>query len=648
MPYSNINPKSREYRVFKKEEFESNLPVSLYEKACNRAERIMRVRTGEKSRQKLQDTINFCHLRITPEGAMSLPILFLLSISLPTMLLLVLKIMGLPGLSFGYGIVIMLVTMFFTFYIYNYPYHYKSKYEMEAGAGIITLVLYMTMYMRNVPNLEGAVKFAAENIGDKMGYEIKKLLWDVEVGNYTSMQQAMLDYSNKWSKNKDFSEALGLLVTSLRQTGSQRLLLLDEAITRILDGSREQARHFNRQLRLPVMIVHALGIMLPIMGLVLFPIVSVFLGVESSILFVGYDIILPLILFFVISKILEIRPVTSSKIDLSDNPDIPPEGMTKISGKVVRAWPIALITGVAIVCLGAYLVNTEPLFGAVTITFGISIGIGLYYVLLASPRIKIRSDTRAVENEFSEALFQLGNQVSAGSPIEISIENSMERIQNLKIKDLFQKALDNMKSLGMTFEQSFFDKRFGAINYYPSKMIKSIIKTIVESSKKGVSTASIAMITVSRYLKNIHETNEEVNEQLSETVSSLKFQAYFLSPLVSGIIVTMAVIIIEILRELSAKVSDLPSAATGGAGLPSFLGLSPKITPFEFVFIVGIYIVETSMILGIFINSIENGEDKISYWHTTGTIMIISQVVFVIILFVSLMVFTPLVATVVG
>ncbi len=654
------NPKSRPYKVFEEEEFQARNPKTFYEKACNRAEQIMKVKVSGKARDKLEDVIAFSHLHITPEGAMSLTVLFALFASLITIALMILRVVTeaaaakapatakpvIFGLAPGYGIITMMVVLFFTFYIYNYPKHYKARYEIAAGSGIVTFILYMAMYMRNVPNLEGAVKFASSNIEGAMGYEIRKLLWDVEVGNFTSMQQALLAYTGKWSKNRDFVEAIELLVTSLRQSGSRRLLLLDEAVSRILEGNREQARHFNQKLKMPVMVVHAMGIILPIMGLVLFPVVSVFLKVESTVLFVGYDIILPMILFFVISRILEIRPVTSSPIDISENPDIPPEGMVRLSGKNVRAWPVAFIIGAIIVAFGVMMFrfDKEGLFPAVIITTGISVGLGTYFTLLAKQRIKVRNETKTIENEFSEALFQLGNQVSSGKPIEVSIEQSMDRIGNLKIKDLFERALDNMKVLGMTFQQAFFDRQFGAIKHYPSKMIKSIMNTVIESSKKGVDTAAAAMITVSRYLKNIHDTQEEVTGELNETISSLKFQVYFLSPMVSGIVVTMAIIIIRILSELAAKVGDLPESTQFGF-ISSF---APKITPLEFVIIVGIYIIETAFILSTFINAIETGEDKISYYNILGNTLIIGQIVFVIILIISLSIFTPLISAVVG
>ncbi|HLD38767.1 MAG TPA: hypothetical protein VJB05_00460 [archaeon] len=642
---------SREYKLYQEEERFASLPQTLYEKASRSAVRILNIHPDKKSRAKMQETIDFAHLKTTPGGIISLTILFLLITIIPTLILMILSLLKLPGLPLGYGAVVLFLSLFFTFYIHTYPARLKRRYVSEAGSEIVTLVLYIAMYMRNVPNLEGAVKFAAENLGGILGYEMKKLLWDVEVGNYLSMQEAIIDYTERWSTNRPFVESVEIMITSLKQVGDRRLVLLDEAVNIILQGSRERARHFNQDLKLPVMVVHALGVILPIMGLVLFPIVAVFLNVSGTILFVGYDIILPLILYFVITSILETRPTTFSKIDISENPDVPPEGKFAYGKKYVKAWPIGLCIGAIIVVIGIILAineinlaiafngTFEGIYPALIIGLGISLGFGSYYILISKQRLSIRAKTRQIENEFAEALFQLGNQISGGTPIEVSIEHSMARIQNLKIKELFARALKNMKMMGFTFSQAFFDKEYGAIRYYPSKMIKSIMRTVVESSKKGVTTASLAMLSISRYLKGLHDTQEEVQEQLNDTLNSLKFQSYFLSPMISGIVVTLAVIIMRILLQIGKKVADF-----GQVNVPFLAQFGQvKITAFEFILIVSIYLIETAFILAMFINAIESGEDKIGRQDVTGRSLVVGFIVFTICMLLTLALFGPLI-----
>ncbi|MBI2579382.1 MAG: type II secretion system F family protein [Candidatus Aenigmarchaeota archaeon] len=635
---------SREYRIYKEEEEISSLPRTLYEKACRISAALVNIKPDAKTRKKLEEVIEFSHLKITPAGVTSLTILFALLTSVPTILLLILSMFTtLKILPFGYGMLLMGVSLFFVVYIYNYPFYLKKKYESEVTSEIVTMILYMAMYMRNNPNLEGAVKFASENLSGPIGLELRKMLWDVEVGNYFSMQEALIDYTEKWAKNREFVEAVELLITSMKQTGEKRITLLDETVNIVLDGNRERAKHFNQRLKLPVMVVHALGVILPVMGLVLFPVISVFLGVESAVLFVVYDILLPMILYFVIARVSELRPATFSKIDISENPDVPPDGKIKFGRKIVSAWPIAALSAVPFIGFGVWLkqYDTEGIFSAIIILAGFAVSISLYNIMLSKKRIEVRNKTRKIEEEFAEALFQMGNQVSSGAPIEISIKNSMERIKNLGIKDLFEKALNNIKTLGMTFQQAFFDKDFGAIRYYPSRLIKNIMKTVVESSKKGVGVASNAMLSVSRYLKGLHSTQEEVREELSETVNSLKFQLYFLSPMISGIVVTLAIIIIRILKSLSQSLTSLNSIQVPLLG--QFANIS--VTPFQFIIVVGPYIIETCVIISLFINNVENGDDPIGRMNTTGYSLLIGFTMFVVFMLVTLVIFGPLITT---
>jgi len=616
--------------------------------SCRFTNKIIDVEPDKENKEKLQEAIDFVHLKTTPNGVASLTLLVAFFICFPTMVSIALNaLLGLPGLSFGYGFLIMLLSMPFVYYLYKYPFHLKKKYEMEVGSEIVTMILYIAMYMRNVPNLERAVKFASENITGPLAYELRKLIWDLEIRKYFTIEDALNEYVKKWEKNRPFVESIEIIITSLRQPGPRRLEMLDEAVDVILKGHRENAKHFNQKLKMPVMVVHAMGIILPVLGLVLFPIVSIFLDVKSIVLFVGYDVILPIILFFIISNILELRPVTYSVIDISQNPEAPPKGKFKLKGKNVPAWPFGLFTFVLVLASGIFALGVQgenSVLPACLITGSAAFGFSVYYLLLSKTRVSIREKTRQIEDEFAEALFQLGNQIYTGTPIEVSLEKSISRIKNLKIKQFFKIAINNMKTFGMTFSQAFFDPQYGAIRYYPSKTIKTIMNTIVESTKKGVRTASVAMLSVSHYMKNIHITQEEVRDELSDTVNSLKFQAFFLSPFISGIIVTLALIIIKILEKISTELTTTGMGATGVTQLPLMLQFQQiNITPFQFILIVGIYLIETCFILSYFINGIENGPDEIGRKEITGYALVIGFIVFIISLFITLSIFEPLV-----
>jgi hypothetical protein len=475
-------------------------------------------------------------------------------------------------------------------------------------------------------------------------------MWDVEVGNFLTIEDALTAYAKKWSSNKEFSEALDLMVASLSQAEKRRMSMLDEAIDRTLEGNREEAKHYVQKLKMPIMIINAMGIILPIMGLVMFPIVAIFLNVSSMVLFIVYDLALPLILFFVISHALDERPATYSKIDITDNPDLPPPGRFKAGKLSIPAWPFAVVTSTVIIVLGIFLYGPEQnsqILSAMTLSAGIAMGPAVYFILIGNQRIQLRNKTQEIEKEFREALFQFGNSVGSGKPIEIAMEDSTKRMESLKIKELFMRASQNIRGLGMTFEAAFFDEQSGAIRHYPSRLIKSVMRTVVESTKKGVKTASMAMLSISRYLKGLHRTQEDVRGSLSEVTGSLKFQAYFLGPFIAGIISTMAIIIIQILQRLGEQTANLGMSA-GSIGNVGFFGMissgNMAVTPFEFILVVSIYMIESCFLLAFLMNGIEQGEDPIGRQYMTGWILVTGFIVYAVSVAASLNVFGPITA----
>ena len=633
--------KSREYKIYEQEEKLSSLPRSLYEKFCNFSGKVLNIELDKKTMDMFQNAIDFCHLKTTPKGVVSFSTLLSIVILLPVFFLILGNFIGFKILELNTGIILIIFILPFIYYLYTYPLHLKKVYEIRIGSELITMIMYIAMYMRNTPNLEAAVLFASKNLTGPLAFELRKIMWDVEIGNYISMQQALLAYVNKWEDNKELLQSLELIISSMKQTESKRIDLLDESVNIILLGNSEKSKHFSQSLKTPVMVVNAMGIILPVLGLVMFPLISVFLEVGSVVLFIVYDIVLPIILYFIIVNILETRPSTFTKIDLKDNPELPPEGKFKLGKNILPAWPFGILVSLIFFLISGLIFSIEGTNGiAAPLIFitGIAFGFSVYYHLLTLKRNEIREKTRALELEFGEVLFQIGNQMYGGTPIEMSIEQTITKIKTTRVRDFFMKALYNMKILGMTFKQSFFDKIHGAVKFYSSKLIKSIMRTLAESSNKGYRTASIAMLSISRYLKDTHKIQELINDELSEPLASMKFQTFILSPLISGIVVTLTVIILKILTSLNERLKDLP------VNFPLDLA-NITITNFEFVLVVSIYLLESIFILSYFVNGIEYGDDSLGRKKTTSVSLFFGFIIFIIIIFVTLSVFGPLIGT---
>src|SRR3989344_3662798 len=154
-------------------------------------------------------------------------------------------------------------------------------------------------------------------------------------------------------------------------------------------------------------------------------------------------------------------------------------------------------------------------------------------------------------------------------------------------------------------------------------VIESSMKVLVESIKKGPRIAAQALLSMSRYIKEIHRVEERLQDLMADVISSMKAQTKFLTPAIAGIVIGITSMISTILTKLSAQLGAFTASqqaaggATGGFGdLLTIFGIG--IPTFHFQIIVGIYVVQIGYILTVLSNGIENGADKLGERYALG------------------------------
>jgi hypothetical protein len=216
----------------------------------------------------------------------------------------------------------------------------------------------------------------------------------------------------------------------------------------------------------------------------------------------------------------------------------------------------------------------------------------------------------------------------------------------------FELVSINITKLGMSIEQAIFDKKQGAIVYYPSNLIESTMKVLIESSKKGPLVASQALINVSEYIKQIHRVDERLKDLMADTISSMKSQISFLTPSIAGIVIGITSMITTILGKLSDQMRGLTTGLDNGGigGVPALDGglFGLGIPTFFFEFIVGVYVVQIVYIMTIMVNGIQNGADSLSERYMLGKNLIKSTLLYVIIAFVVMLIFNLVAGMIIG
>jgi hypothetical protein len=140
---------------------------------------------------------------------------------------------------------------------------------------------------------------------------------------------------------------------------------------------------------------------------------------------------------------------------------------------------------------------------------------------------------------------------------------------------------------------------------------------------KGPLIASIAMLNVSEYLKQIHRVNERLRDLLSDIITSIKSQMNFLTPVIGGVVVGITGLLSNIINLVNEKSNAINSAGLGGESVPGAAGqfqsiFSIGIPTYFFQIVVGIYVVEVIIIMSYLASTIEKGEDSVYRKYTLG------------------------------
>ncbi len=669
-------PITREYKEFKADFLPKHM--TLYEKFCNLSEKILKVKPDAKRAAEIQEAIEITHLGITPAGAVSFS--YLMPI-----------IAAVFGSLFAF---IVFPSMFFVFLFLicallmikplgRLPEFMANNWRLKASNQMVLSIFYTVTYMRHTSNLEKAIEFASQHLAPPLSLDLKKVLWDVETEKYSTVKESLDIYLETWKKwNVEFIEAFHLIESSLYEGDeARRLNALDKALDVILDETYEKMLHYAHNLQNPITMLHMLGIILPILGLVILPLVVSFMQ-EAKWYHIAiiYNLLLTVIVYYLGKNILSKRPTGYGDTDISEeNPELKKYKniLIKLGNKEVQITPliISIFFGVLFLLIGLsplmwhllglpdFGIGGEELtttcrqkfcfleyrsdksgqeigpyglgasLASLFVPLSIGIAVGIYYRMRSKNVYKIREKAKQLELEFAAALFQLGNRLGDNLPVEIAVGKVANIMEGTISGSFFQLVSLNIRRLGMSIDKAIFDPLHGALVSFPSNLIESSMKVLTQAIKKGPLIAAQALTNVARYIKEIHKVNERLKDLMADVISSMRSQIKFLTPAIAGIVIGITSMITSILGKLSQQIPQTIGAGGSAEGTSSALLdiFGVGIPTYYFQVIVGVYVVQITYILTVISNGVENGSDKLTESYQIGNNLIRSTILYVII-----------------
>jgi len=309
--------RSHEYEQFKKD----NLPKqnSWYEKSASWCGKVISIDPG-KRREDIQKQLDTAHMSVTPSDVVALALIAPFFVFIVSIILTVILPFLLTGILSVWFLVFSLIISIMTYVpLQNMPHFLARRWRQQASNQMVLCVFYMVTYMRHTPNLELAIEFASAHIGPPLALDLKKILWDVETEHFQNVSDSFENYLKFWRGDaNEFIESIHLIQSSLYEnTNERRISSLDKALEVMLEGTYEKMLHYAQDLKSPLTMLHMLGIILPVLGLVILPLAVSFFDMHWTIIFSLYNVLLPAGVFYLGKRILSTRPTGYGQADIS-------------------------------------------------------------------------------------------------------------------------------------------------------------------------------------------------------------------------------------------------------------------------------------------------------------------------------------------
>ncbi len=580
---------------------------------------------------------------------------------------LLLEALGDMGVVFALFLPILLYAAGYYFFLY-YPVSAADAILRGTVVEMPRLVGYLVMSMRLVPNLEKAVEFASRHGGGVLTEELREILWNVQLGMYESIESAIDQFAYKWGeKLEELKHALMRIRASVMEADdAKRFVLLDSALSEVVQGAKERMLDEANKLYMPSMQLFYVGVFLPLLLFIVFPVGAAFSGSDLGSVWVMaplYNVFLPLVVFMFARSVIGRRP------PIYTNPQIPDRLVKDYNAKKRRALLYSLAVFSLLLALGYVLhlgldwtleriaveycgspdclagMDQEKLDYILSqydmtpywLIYGgflaFAAAVAVYLFIITRDKLEIQKNVMRMEDEFKDAVYVLASRMGEGKPLETALDAVNEMMPGSSIARLFQRIAYNVKTMGLTLEDAVFNPIFGALRDVPSDVLQRAFRLVVHAVSLGTELAAKALLTFSEQLRNEFMIKRAIREKLAEIATMMNAMAFLVAPVVLGITVALEQVIVASLIGMGGTEVEIPEEVSTqlGFAVPKMQAATANIaSPAEFLVIVGVYVLEITALLVYFSTYLQEGPDRLRLLRNLAIALPVATLLFVL------------------
>ncbi len=503
-------------------------------------------------------------------------------------------------------------------YVYPFSIYYNAK-VMEYSEEMLRAILHLSTYVHSGSSMEYAFLETEKDIQGILQVQFHKINIGLKRKSKTTLGSAITDYVHIWNEvNPQFVKGLRLLQIAALSDEKDKTRLIQETIETLMIDYMTIGKRSAENLSKNTKMLIGGGVLLPILSLLVLPILTVFMPelIRPELLAFIYVVLFPTVVLVAALSFSSNR-IQVDTIRLEDHKDYKPlpKIWLIISIGVAAIFVIPSIPGV----LGALqdspgtIDSFTHFFLAWLLAGGIAIGIKIYSWVYARKYKKIWENIDEVEKDLPFVLQSFSTYYTLNTPFEKTIQGVIDDYNELGFKDHpVITAFKDLKKRILSSKRSVREIiKYDLKKIFPSNKTRAVISQISSFEEVSQDSAAKASRTIREQVINTYKLDDYIKTLLSDTVSLIKMTASMLAPLLCATAVVMTYAILKSTEFITEQLEEVTRALGTGDGITiELINMSEVISPIFIAAIVGVYLLEITIILSLFQTQIEIGNDK--------------------------------------
>ncbi len=407
----------------------------------------------------------------------------------------------------------------------NAPESLSQREERRIMRESPSVVGGLTMSMQMQPSLERAALFASQRTDGVLSGRLREALWSSLTRAQMSVESAMMDMSAAFSAvNDPLRQSLHLIMAATRERTKEGMdRLLDKANNIALGGVRDAVDRYVASLSTPTMVLFSLGTLLPIMLFTLLPLMSLGTSFGSEAEGSGSVdglaglllVVFPVASFLYARSILQRNP-------LGDGTD-ETMGWRRDVVPFLAAWS-AIAAVSFIIELGEHRAYLQA--AAIVLPPCAYLACNLHSGHVARGR-RARD-----EKELINALFQVGNMMSAGSGMEEALRAAAKNRPGGAFEAMTRNVLHRSAMTGCGVKGALSEEN---VLRTISPLIEAAFITVAECSERDPRYAGQVALNLAQLLSDLTACQAKIDEKLKGIVDMMRSTSLVFGPVVLGV-----------------------------------------------------------------------------------------------------------------